>query len=89
MFEYIVTIEGHRIVALIDQFGVELSRFYIDGELCDTYDADNFNPWKDDELWPGLLFAKVENHPPRSNHQGRWRASTRRVSNTIRYGRCV
>jgi len=37
MFEYIVTIEAHRIVALIDQFGVELSRFYIDGELCDTY----------------------------------------------------
>lgn len=54
MFEYIVTIESHRIVALIEQFGLDLCRFYIDGVLCDTYDADNFNPWKDDELWPGL-----------------------------------
>jgi hypothetical protein len=24
-------------VVLIDQFGLELSRFYIDGEFCDTY----------------------------------------------------
>jgi hypothetical protein len=49
-----VTIEGHRVVALIDQFGVELSRLYIDGEFCDTYDANAYNPWKDDELWPGI-----------------------------------
>jgi hypothetical protein len=54
MIEYVVTIEGHRVVALIDQFGRELSRFYIDGELCDTYDPNVFNPWKDDELWRGF-----------------------------------
>jgi hypothetical protein len=54
MFTYVVTIEGHRVVALIDQFGVELSRFYIDGEFCDTYDPNVVNPWKDDELCHGF-----------------------------------
>jgi hypothetical protein len=54
MLKYVVTIEGHRVEALIDQFGFELSRFYIDGEFCDTYDPNTYNPWKDDELWPGL-----------------------------------
>jgi hypothetical protein len=54
MLKYVVTIEGHRVEALIDQFGFELSRFSIDGECCDTYDAKAYNPWKDDVLWPGL-----------------------------------
>ena len=55
MLKYVVTIEGHRVVALIDQFGPELSRLYIDGEFCDIYDPNDFNPWKDDELWPGFF----------------------------------
>jgi hypothetical protein len=40
MVKYMVTIEGHRVVALIDQFGLELSRLYIDGEFCDIYDPN-------------------------------------------------
>jgi hypothetical protein len=37
MLKYVVTIEGHQVVALIDQFGLELSRLYIDEEFCDIY----------------------------------------------------
>ena len=44
MLKYAVTIEGHRVVALIDQFGLELSHFYIDGEFCDIYDPFIYNP---------------------------------------------
>jgi hypothetical protein len=58
MLKYFVTIEGHRVEALIDQFGFELCRFYIDEEFCDTYDPNIYNPWKDDELWPGLYSPK-------------------------------
>jgi hypothetical protein len=29
MLKYVVSIESHRVEALIDQFGLELSRFYI------------------------------------------------------------
>jgi hypothetical protein len=54
MVKYVVTIEGHQVVALIDQFGFERSRLYIDGEFCDIYDPFIYNPWKDDPLWPGL-----------------------------------
>jgi hypothetical protein len=54
MIKYEVTIEGHRVVALIDQFGRELSRLYIDEEFCDIYDPNVSNPWKDDELGPGF-----------------------------------
>ena len=38
VLRYEATIEGHRVVALIDQFGLELSRLYIDREFCDIYD---------------------------------------------------
>jgi hypothetical protein len=59
MIEYVVTIEGHQVVALIDQFGFELSRLYIDGEFCDIYDPNVFNPWKEDNpLWPGFYSPK-------------------------------
>ena len=55
MAKYVVTIEGHRVAALIDQFGFELSRLYIDGEFCDTYDPFVLNPWKgDNDLWNGF-----------------------------------
>lgn len=54
MLKYDVTIDGHRVMALIDQFGQQLSRLYIDGEFCDIYDPFNYNPWKDDELWRGF-----------------------------------
>jgi hypothetical protein len=55
MIEYVVTIEGHQVVALIDQHGFEVSRFYIDGEFCDIYDPSLCNPWKEDTLaWHGF-----------------------------------
>jgi hypothetical protein len=52
--KYEVTIEGHQVVALIDPFGRELSRLYIDEEFCDVYDPNAYNPWKDDGLWRGF-----------------------------------
>ena len=54
MLKYVVTIEGHQVVALIDQFGHQLSQLYIDEEFCDIYDPFISNPWKDDELGPGF-----------------------------------
>jgi hypothetical protein len=59
MIEYVVTIEGHRVVALIDQFGLELSRLYIDGEFCDIYDPSIINPWKgENDIWNGFWSPK-------------------------------
>ena len=59
MIEYVVTIEGHQVVALIDQFGFEPSRVYIDGEFCDIYDPSIINPWKgDNDLWNGFWSPK-------------------------------
>jgi hypothetical protein len=56
MLKYELTIEGHRVVALIDQFGCELSRLYIDREFCDIYDPLIINPWKgEDEVAHGFF----------------------------------
>ena len=62
MLKYVVTIEGHQVVALIDQFGRELSRLYIDRKFCDIYNPNAYNPWKDDPLWHGFHSPKAIAH---------------------------
>jgi hypothetical protein len=55
MFEYVVTIEGHRVVVRLQNFGP--SHLYIDDELRDTYTPDGYNPWETYNLFGEGLFA--------------------------------
>jgi hypothetical protein len=55
MFEYVVTIEGHQVVAEIANFWP--CHLYIDDDLQDTYDPNAYNPWDPDILWGSGLFS--------------------------------
>jgi hypothetical protein len=55
MVEYVVTIEGHQVVAQLAYY--RPSHLYIDGELRDTYTPDGYNPWDPYNLWCEGLFA--------------------------------